>query len=156
MTIHYIEYVFYPTSSGIASCVGTMGMVMCHLHLMRPCSVALGQVLIWGLNPAWLRSFVNWVSSFPEGPVRSEGKTSQCCWFDNNGYGTIKTWIWTWDLNICLYFSCTVKPRYFVLKNMPIETFLCIDVRISQVTWNKSWNFGRILFSVTGLAIFNS
>ena len=40
-----------------------------------------------------------------------------------------------------------------MLKNMPIETFLCFDVRISQVTWNKSWNFGRILFSVSGLAI---
>ena len=36
---------------------------MCHLHLMRPCCVALGQVLIWGLNPDWLRSFVYWVSS---------------------------------------------------------------------------------------------
>ena len=40
---------FYPPSSGIASSVGTMGMVMCHLHLMRPCCVALGRILIWGL-----------------------------------------------------------------------------------------------------------
>ena len=28
--------------------------------------VALGWVLIWVVCPDWLRSFVNWVSSFPE------------------------------------------------------------------------------------------
>ena len=36
-----------PPSSGIASCVGTAGTVMWHLHLMRPCCVTLGWVLIW-------------------------------------------------------------------------------------------------------------
>ena len=41
---------FYLPSSGIASCVGTMGMVTGHLHLTRPCRTALGRVLIWGLN----------------------------------------------------------------------------------------------------------
>ena len=69
----------YPPSSGIASCVGTMGMVMCHLHLMGPCCVALGRVLIWGLNPDCLGSFVNWVFSFPEGPASSKGETRGCC-----------------------------------------------------------------------------
>ena len=66
---------FYLPSSGIASCVGTVGTVTSHLHLTRPCCVALRWVLIWGLNPDWLRSFVNWVSSFPVGPVRSKGET---------------------------------------------------------------------------------
>ena len=36
----------YPPSSGKASCVGTLGTVMCHLHLTRPCCVALG-VFLW-------------------------------------------------------------------------------------------------------------
>ena len=44
----------YPPSCGIASCVGTAGMVMWRLHLMRPWCVALGQVLIWVLCPDWV------------------------------------------------------------------------------------------------------
>ena len=58
---HKSSFFYYPPFSKIASFVGTVGMVMCHLHLTRPCCVALGQVLIWGLNSDWLRSFVNWV-----------------------------------------------------------------------------------------------
>ena len=29
------------------------GDVPCHLHLTWPCCVALGRILIWGLNPIW-------------------------------------------------------------------------------------------------------
>ena len=57
--------IFYLPSSWIVSCVGSATMVMWCLHLTRPCCVALGQVLIWVVSPNWLRSFVNWVSSFP-------------------------------------------------------------------------------------------
>ena len=74
----------YPPSSAIASCVGTAAMVMWRLHLTKPCCVALGWVLIWVMSPDWLikfakfttlvgrfaytfvRSFVNFVSSFPD------------------------------------------------------------------------------------------
>ena len=38
-------FCFYPPSSGIASCVGTMLLVTIQ-HLMRPCLVALGWILI--------------------------------------------------------------------------------------------------------------
>ena len=55
---------FFNLPSGIVNCVGTVEMVMCHLHLTRPCCVTLGWVLIRFLNPDWLRSFVNWVSSY--------------------------------------------------------------------------------------------
>ena len=52
----------------ICSCVGTVGTVTCHLNLILPFCVALGWVHIWGLNPDWWKSFVNWVSSlFPRG-----------------------------------------------------------------------------------------
>ena len=44
---------FYQPSSGIASCVGTAGTVTWCLHLMRPCCVALGRVLIWVVSPDW-------------------------------------------------------------------------------------------------------
>ena len=49
---------YFFSSSEIASCDGTMGTVMCHLHLMRPCCAALGLVLIWGLYTDWLRSLM--------------------------------------------------------------------------------------------------
>ena len=65
---HYYYYYFiffYPPSYGIASCVGTAGMVTWGLYLTRPCCVALGWVLILVVSPDWLRSFVNWVFSFP-------------------------------------------------------------------------------------------
>ena len=49
--------IFLP-SSGIASYVGTLGMAMCHLHLTTLlCSSRADSDL--GLNPNWLRSFVN-------------------------------------------------------------------------------------------------
>ena len=38
---------YYLPSFRNASCVGTSGMVMWCLHLMPPCFVALGRVLIW-------------------------------------------------------------------------------------------------------------
>ena len=44
---------YYPASSGIASYVGTAGTVTWHLHLKRPCCVALGWVLIWVVSPDW-------------------------------------------------------------------------------------------------------
>ena len=43
---------FYTPSFGIASCVGTLVTVTCHLHLTWPWCVALERVLIWGLSPA--------------------------------------------------------------------------------------------------------
>ena len=58
---HNNQVSIFPPSSGIASCVGTVGTVMCYLHMTQPGCVALGRVLIWGLNPDWLRSFVNWL-----------------------------------------------------------------------------------------------
>ena len=51
----FFVFVFnYPPSSGIASCVGTAGMVTWCLHLTRPCCVALEQVLIWVVSLEWL------------------------------------------------------------------------------------------------------
>ena len=47
-------FFYYPPSSGIASCVGTAGTVTWHLHLTRPCCVALGLALIWILSPDWV------------------------------------------------------------------------------------------------------
>ena len=49
----------YPPSSGIPSCFGTTGTVMWHLHLTRPCCVALGQVLIWVVSPDWFEEHIN-------------------------------------------------------------------------------------------------
>ena len=46
-------FLYYPPSSGIASCVRTTGTVMWCLHLTRPCYVALGLVLIWVMCPNW-------------------------------------------------------------------------------------------------------
>ena len=52
---------FYdPPSSGIASCVGTAGTVTLDAALL--CSSRAGSDL--GRTSDWLRSFVNWVSSF--------------------------------------------------------------------------------------------
>ena len=56
---------FFPPSSGTASCVWITGTVMWCLHLTRPCCVALGRVLIWVVSPDWFEELVNWVSSFP-------------------------------------------------------------------------------------------
>ena len=68
---------FFLPSSGIASCVGTARMVTWCLHLTCLCCVALGQILIWVVCQDWFRSFVNWVSSFPErGRCFSLGKTN--------------------------------------------------------------------------------
>ena len=39
------------------------------LHMTRPCYVALGRVLIWVVSRIGLRSFVNWVSSFPNSDI---------------------------------------------------------------------------------------
>ena len=50
---------FYPPSSGIASCVGTAGMVTWCLHLTRPCCVALGRVLIWVVSPDWVEEHIS-------------------------------------------------------------------------------------------------
>ena len=52
----FLIYLFfnYLPSTRITSCVSTMGTVMCHLHWTQLCCVALGQVLIWGLNLDWL------------------------------------------------------------------------------------------------------
>ena len=44
---------FYLHSSGIASCVGTAGMLTWCLHLTRPCYVPLGWVLIWVMCTDW-------------------------------------------------------------------------------------------------------
>ena len=43
----------YLPSPRIASCVRTAGTVTWPLHLMWPCYVALGQVLIWVVCPDW-------------------------------------------------------------------------------------------------------
>ena len=48
-----LNFFYYPPSSWIASCVWTTGTVMLHLHLMWPCYVALGWVLIWVVCPDW-------------------------------------------------------------------------------------------------------
>ena len=49
-----IIWTFLPPSSGVATCAGIAGSVMWHLHLMRPCCVALGWVLIWVVGPEGL------------------------------------------------------------------------------------------------------
>ena len=41
----------------------------------RPCCVALRRVLIRGLNPDWLRSFVNWASDYTKYPYTLVGPT---------------------------------------------------------------------------------
>ena len=46
--------VFLP-SSKISSCVGTNRAMMCLLHLVRPCYVALGWALIWGCIQIFLQ-----------------------------------------------------------------------------------------------------
>ena len=53
-----------------------------HLHLTRPCYVALGRVLIWVVSRIGLRSFVNWVSSFPSrAQCFSEAREGSAVWF---------------------------------------------------------------------------
>ena len=52
------QYIFYPTFSGVASCVGTSGTVMWCLHLTGPCCVALGRVLVWVVSPYWFRRII--------------------------------------------------------------------------------------------------
>ena len=54
---------YYPPPSGIASCVGTAGTVMRHLHLTRPCYLAIGRVLIWVMCPDWFEELYN--EAFP-------------------------------------------------------------------------------------------
>ena len=53
--IRFKDFFIDLPSSRIASCVGTAGTVMWHLHLMRPCCVALGKVLIWVVSPDWFK-----------------------------------------------------------------------------------------------------
>ena len=59
--------------------VESAGTGMWHLHLTRPCFVALGRVLIWVVSQIGLRSFVNWVSSFPSIQPILMLCTNSCC-----------------------------------------------------------------------------
>ena len=56
----------YPPSSGIASCVRTVGTVMWCLHLTRPCYSALGRVLICGFFSIGLSSLPIRARCFPK------------------------------------------------------------------------------------------
>ena len=82
---------YYPPSSGIFSCVGTVGMVTCHLHLTRPCCVALGQGInssihnaSSGIQTAWAESRLFWgerSTPKPPRPVQAITYKVKKCWF---------------------------------------------------------------------------
>ena len=50
-------FFYYPPFSGIASSFGTIGMDMWCLHLMWPCCVAFGWVLIWVVSTDWFEEY---------------------------------------------------------------------------------------------------
>ena len=51
------SFLNYPPPSEMLPVLGPMERWW-RLHLMRPCCVALGLVLIWVVSPDWLRSFI--------------------------------------------------------------------------------------------------
>ena len=63
-----------------------------HLHLTGPCYIALGWVLIWVESWIGLRSFVNWVSSFPSSLINSQSCPAFCNWNCDKVFPLLNDW----------------------------------------------------------------
>ena len=55
----FVAIFFVMPSSGISSCLGTDGAVMCLLYLARPCYAAPGWALIWGCIQIYYYVIIN-------------------------------------------------------------------------------------------------